>query len=190
MTTAERFADNILATFDQATREEFREGMIWYHKANALAWELDFINPRRAAGVIAALSPMLRWEVNVRLARKVYAGEDYIPCLPANAEKAKKIRNGWEPLDFLGKGQKVISFFHNIANPWDDSPEFVTVDKHAIDIANGFISPYENSYQGITPRIYAEYRMGYVIAAEARNINPKQMQAITWLAHKNMKWGK
>ena len=56
--------DNILSTFDRATAAEIDAGKTWYLAANALAWEIDPMRPYNGAGVIAALSPRLRWDKN------------------------------------------------------------------------------------------------------------------------------
>jgi hypothetical protein len=187
MPTATDYAQNVLSVFYCATDTEYNDGMEWYSRANDLAFELDPNRVDHAAGVIAALSPMMRWEKNVELARLVYTGADYIPCLPANAAKAKAIYNGAAPLDILG-GNKVRTFFTNILDPFSDDPAHVTIDKHAIDIARGFISPYVDSYKGIGKRVYAEFAEAYVIAAEECGVRPLQVQAITWVTHKRMKW--
>lgn len=187
MPTTRDYAKNIVSVFDCATDEEIASGMNWYSRANDLAFDLDPKRIAHAAGVIAALSPMMRWEKNMELATLVYSGADYIPCLPANAAKAKAIYNGGEPLDILG-GQKVRTFFTNIMHPDSDNPAHVTIDKHAIDIARGFISPYVDSYKGIGKAVYAELSEAYVIAAAEVGVRPLQVQAITWVAHKRMKW--
>lgn len=186
--TTTNYVDNILSVFDSATDAEYNEGMYWYINANGIAWGLDHINYKRAAGVIAALSPLLRWEKNVEYAGLVYAGETKIPYLPKNVEKAIAIRNGWNPLDILS-GQKVVSFYNNIVNPYSGDPRLVTVDKHAADIANGIVTGYKNG-PSITTRLYRDMAAAYVIAANEADILPNQMQAVTWTAWRNLKKNK
>lgn len=180
------YVDNILDVFDRATDSEFAHGMIWYNRANAIAWGLDHLNFRRGAGVIAALSPLLLWEKNVEYARMVYAGATYIPCLQKNAAKAIAIKNGWNVLDHLS-GPKVVSFYHNIVNPYTDDPRFVTIDKHAFDIAMGMTgNPYKGG-KAVTQKLYPILRSAYCIAANEAGIRPLQMQAVTWECWRNMK---
>lgn len=189
MTTTTDYVDNILDVYSRATDEEYAHGLIWYNRANAIAWGLDHLNYKRAAGVIAALSPLLSWNKNVEYAGLVYAGETRIPCLQKNAAKAILIKNGWNPLDYLS-GPKVVSFYHNIVNPYSDDPRHVTIDKHAFDICIGDMdNPYKNG-KAVTAALYPVMRTAYVIAANEAGVRPLQMQAITWEAWRNMKNGK
>lgn len=188
-TTQTAYVDNILSVFDHATPSEYRHGMVWYNRANAIAWRLDHLNYRRAAGVLAALSPLLSWNKNVEYAELVYAGETNIPCLKKNAAKAILIKNGWNVLDHLS-GPKVVSFYHNIVDPYSDDPAHVTIDKHAFDIAIGDMdNPYKNG-KAVTAALYPVMRNAYVTAAHERGIRPLQMQAVTWEAWRNEKNGR
>lgn len=183
------YTQNILATFDRATDADVQAGMYWYNEANALAWELDHVMPRRAAGVIAALSPRLRWDKNALYARLAYdlKGYDinevsnYIPALGNSRIKALKMVNGAMPEDVLGKGLKTNAFYDNILNPL--TSERVTVDKHAFNIANGERTGYDVT---ITDKVYREIESAYVSAAHIAGIAPLQMQAITWVAWRNL----
>lgn len=180
--------DNILATFDSATASEIAAGKSWYLAANALAWELDPMRPWNGAGVIAALSPRLRWDKNVSYARMAYnlkgypldiAG-NYIPALGNSRIKALRMVNGAHVSDVLGKGLKTNAFWHNILNPYTSNA--VTVDKHAFNIANGERTRYDVV---IKDKDYREIANLYREAARIAGIAPLHMQAITWLAWRN-----
>lgn len=186
--TITEYTDNILSIFADATPDEYREGMTWYNNANAFAWELDWVNPRRAAGIIAVLSPLISWEKNKDNARRVYAEDENIPYIKKNVAKAYAILNGWNPLDVVS-GPKVTAFYHNIVNPYSDDPNHVTIDKHAADICLGYSTPYENFSRFIDKNRDA-MAIAYVDAAHEANILPLQMQAITWTAWRNMKSAK
>lgn len=187
MTTT--YVDNILSVLDRATDREFTEGMYWYNAANALAWELDHLDIRRSAGVIAALSPRLRWDKNVAYARlafslKGYAidmVENYIPTLRNSRLKALAMVNGALPRDVLGKGLKTNAFYDNILRPYDS--QRVTVDKHAFDIANGIRTGYSTV---IKDKDYRIIEKAYIEAAYEAELMPLQVQAITWVAWRNM----
>ena len=187
MTTAT--VDNILSTFDRATAAEIHEGKTWYLAANALAWELDPMRPYNGAGVIAALSPRLRWDKNALYARMAYNLKgypidevaNYIPALGNSRTKALRMVNGEHVSDVIGKGLKTRAFWHNILNPYDSNE--VTVDKHAFNIANGERSGYDIS---ITDKAYREIADLYRDAAHVAGIAPLQMQAITWVTWRNM----
>lgn len=180
--------DNILDVYDFATPSEYSEGMTWYNNANGIAWSLDWINYKRAAGVIAALSPLLSWNKNVEYAGLIMGGANDAPCLKKNVAKAVAIRDGWNPLDVLS-GIKVTSFYQNIVNPYSDDVRHVTIDKHAYDIAvNDMTRPYKGS--SVSKGKYLDIASAYIEAAHEANILPLQMQAITWTAWRNMKRGK
>lgn len=187
MTHAE-MVDNILNVFDLATPQEYAQGMGWYINANGIAWGLDHINYKRAAGVIAALSPLLSWDKNVEYAKAIMAGANDAPCLKKNVAKAIAIRDGWNPLDILS-GIKVTSFYQNIINPYSDDIRHVTIDKHAHDIAiNDMNVPYKGS--SVSKGKYLAIAAAYIEAANDVDILPLQMQAVTWTAWRNMKRGK
>ena len=184
--------DNILSTFDRATAAEIDAGKSWYLAANALAWEIDPMRPYNGAGVIAALSPRLRWDKNEAYARLAYSlkGYDisevanYIPTLNNSRTKALRMVNGEHVSAVLGKGLKTNAFWDNILNPY--TSEAVTVDKHAFDIANGVRTGYSTV---ITDKAYREVANLYREAAHIVGIAPLHMQAITWISWRNMNAG-
>lgn len=180
--------DNILSTYYAATADEIHAGKTWYLAAHSLAWELDPMRPWNGAGVIAALSPRLRWDKNVSYARLAYSlkgyaiddASNYIPTLTNSRVKALRMVNGEHVSDVLGKGLKTNAFWDNILNPYDS--EAVTVDKHAFDIANAERTSYSTV---ITDKAYREIASLYRDAAHIAGIAPLQMQAITWVAWRN-----
>ena len=180
--------DNILSTYYAATADEIHAGKTWYLAANALAWEIDPMRPWNGAGVIAALSPRLRWDKNEAYARLAYSlkgyaiddASNYIPTLTNSRIKALRMVNGEHVSDVLGKGLKTNAFWDNILNPY--TSEMVTVDKHAFDIANGIRTSYSTV---ITDKAYREIASLYRDAAHIAGIPPLHMQAITWVAWRN-----
>lgn len=126
---------NIINKYREASPEFRSGGHEWYYKAHETAAKIGQGDVRRGAGIIAALSPLSDWERNVREAHElVKTGGVKSALLPANVVKAQRIHAGEDPEAVLG-GNKVVNFFHNIHNP--DSPEHVTIDRHAYDIAMG-----------------------------------------------------
>jgi hypothetical protein len=172
-------ARNILSVIKSASLSQTREGMEWYVEANAIATDINPANPDCAAGVIAALSPMQRWEVNVRNARLAfengYAGGTFF----RNAIKADRIMAGKDWRDVL-KGHKVRNFAALISNPADFNS--VCIDRHAFDIAVGRVT--DDSSRKILERVgvYDKFVQAYKNAAESLDILPWQVQAITWVA--------
>lgn len=171
---------NVLGTYERATEAMKSDGLAWYKEAHDFCLSLDY-DVERAAGVVAALSPNNRWDNNMRMAERLYSQGHGERCgLGANVTKAMKIYNGAAPLDVLG-GNKVRAFYLSIAHP-DDMSVVPVIDRHAFDIAVGKIT--DTKSRGIlkSDKVYNSFADVYVEAASAAGIGPKQMQAATWVA--------
>ena len=192
---------NICATFRSASSEDKSVGITWYAEAMSLACELDPIMPERAAAVLAVLSPLKSWRMNMRLARQAYGMYSMFPvgkphplaspemlalslgAFRRNGAKAFRILNG-EPIDQNVKGDKVSRFYSNIVGDMNN----VTVDRHAIDIACGkVLSDSERSKVIAGKNGYSNVARKYVSAARILSremgvyITPPQVQAVTWV---------
>ena len=160
------------------------QGVTWYNRARAHAALLDPNNVSRAAGILAALSPLNSWPQNMRLASEVYAGNRSIGYMSNGANKAYRIFDGEAPLDVLS-GNKVRSFYLNIIG--DDSVETVTVDRHAVDIACGRVCNDKVRSHWTGGKRYWLTAQMYVRAAQIINsefnteFTGAQIQAITWV---------
>lgn len=177
------YAWNILDVWRKATPAQLNEGMTWYDTARNSAMELDPKNVERAAGIIAALSPMVNWSRNLEMARFVYAnGHANGLGLGGNCRKAEAILSGANPLDILG-GDKVRSFYMTIADP--ANAELVVIDRHAFDIALGRV--HSDADRKIGKRVYRMLSEAYRNAATIANVTPSQMQAVTWVTHRALK---
>lgn len=176
MTNTAPFTRRILSVYRAATPEDHSEGMGWYDEARSFAESLD-TDVSRAAGVIAAVSPMLSWPRNQTVARAIYAGKREGLCLPNSVKAAARIMDGEHPLDVLN-GPKVRAFYMAIMGEGDS----VTLDRHAIDIAVGRpLSDTERAvYMGARNR--RVILAAYVNAAHRAGVSPAAMQAITWVA--------
>ena len=101
-------------------------GSDWYPRARGFARELSREHGgglARPAGIIAALSPQLQWNVNRRIAAHYMAhGEPGEGCLRLSDERAHAIWRGHRPLDILG-GPKTRAFYCAIMG--DDSAAVV-----------------------------------------------------------------
>lgn len=177
------YAWNVLDVWRKATPDELNEGLEWYSIAHNAAIELDPKNVTRAAGIIAALSPMVNWKRNLEMARFVYAnGHANGLGLRGNCRKAEAILNGSDPLDILG-GEKVRTFFQTIVNPGIDG--LVVIDRHAFDIALGKV--HSDRDRKIGKRVYRELSVAYQQAATIADVTTPQMQAVTWVVHRARK---
>ena len=205
MTTTKPRVQNITRAFRAASTADRAEGLFWYNRAWNLALELDPINPKRAVAVMAVLSPRVRWDRNMYLARKAYAmhGAAFLHsswgmpnpfrspqmfsvgfgCLGNSAQKAFRILAG-EDIFTVMSGEKVNAFYNNICG--DD--DYVTVDRHAIDIAVGKVLDDNARAKAIAGKDgYSTVAKMYVSAAKILSreygfyITPPQVQAVTWV---------
>jgi hypothetical protein len=170
----------ILAAFDSASAADMAEGERWYETARATAEALaagTLLTIEHAAGVIAALSPRVRWETNVAAAATMIATAGRSVVMPSvagynrNCEKAWAIANGADPAEILG-GPKVTSFYANICG--DENA--VTIDVWAARAAEG-----ESNVNAPSGNRYRELAEAYRLAARARNVSPMVMQATVWV---------
>lgn len=171
----------ILHAFDNASASDMAEGERWYETARITAQALaagTSLSVSHAAGVIAALSPRVRWETNVAAAATMIShagiGGRVMPSVAGynrNCEKAWMIANGVSPSDVLG-GPKVTSFYANIMG----DEQAVTIDVWAARVAEGISNKNAPSGKRYTNMVDA-YRM----AARARNVSPMVMQATVWV---------
>lgn len=179
----------IVDVWRQATVAELVAGLDWYKDANALAVELAPANPNAAAGVIAALSPMMDWEQNKVVARRAYADGKASGALFSNCKKADRILAGERPEDVLG-GNKVRAFYSIIADP---SSTAVCVDRHAFDIAVGRVTNNESRQALSRKGVYESFANAYVRAARVivretgMDVTAAQVQAVTWVTWRRLK---
>jgi len=97
------YSEKLIRVFENATPTDLRIGRSWYPDA----WDISVGMARgygfpaqNVAAAIAALSPMLRWDLNVEYARKlvraVRDGED--PMLPVFRSNLRKAVDAQTPL--------------------------------------------------------------------------------------------
>lgn len=183
-------AARILDVYRLATLQELEDGLNWYRDAHAVAVALDPARPHAAAGVIAAMSPMMSWGQNVNVAARAYADGRATGGLFRNCAKADAILAGAEPLDVL-RGDKVCNFYKAIADPNDGSA--VVIDRHAFDIAVGRITNDKSRAALGRKGVYESFARAYVRAAKTvaaetgMDMSPSAMQAITWGTWRRLK---
>ena len=180
----------ILKVYRSATSDEIEFGMKWYaiakRDATKIAKEFG-ISVNTTVGVIAALSPNLGWNLNVRAARDLIGAftdgrnmdDVIVSAYPANKRKA------WDMLEqkmvrkkaLMAKlnGRKTTAFFANIIGL-----DVVTVDGHAKNIHDGLRRVLKNNNVGV--KEYGIIADAYYKAADTVGIKGYQMQAITWVA--------
>lgn len=183
--------DNVLSLYRSSSFSSFSEGMTWYGEAHDFARSLDGDRFHRAAGIIAALSPLSAWANNKRKTAQFYDQNGVIAWngtangigLSRNVRKAERIWNGEDALDVL-TADKTRNFFLTIVEP-DRGDHMPVIDRHAFDIANGFVS--SDAARGTLGRkaVYETYASAYNEAAVRAGIPVQYLQAITWVEWRN-----
>jgi len=170
----ETLAANIRKVRSRVSCEQVREGAKWYLDAHALARAIGKGDVRKGAGIIAALSPRMRWERNVTLA--IDAGNGNVHGgMSASLRKVQAILDGADPIDVLPMSAKTGCFYMNILDPAD--PDTVTIDVWAHRVATGDIT----SAGPRSPRDYWECVAAYVIVAGEYGEPGNHTQAGCWV---------
>lgn len=165
---AELFAEHYRAAGESTAQ---LEGSTWYRRSRCAARSLARANGctlSQAAGVIAAISPRMRWGANLRLADAILKGEQVTGVFGANLAKAHRIMAGERPLDVLG-GNKVRAFYRAIMG--DESS--VVIDVWMLRAAGW-------DKRSLTPRKYQRVAAALTEAAKAVGVSLADFQAIVW----------
>lgn len=177
------YADNILAVYARATDAERADGASWYRMAHDIAVDIANGDAWKGAGVIAAFSPMQKWDINVRNARNAFATGIATGHTKAMCAIAQRILDGEYAMDVL-KGDKTRAFCAAIATAGES--DIATIDRHAHDIAVNSLD-FTDSTRNIGKRLYREMADAYAIAATSAGISVNAMQAITWVVWRREK---
>lgn len=188
-------ARRLLAYWHTASDAQRAEGLNWYPSALAQCGALAKrygISAQAVAGVVAALSPGLRWEVNIDHAEQAIsawrngASVDRPSSWPVvgvygrnNVRKALAILAGADPLELFSErtSPKVRSFFLSILG---DQTQ-VCIDRHAIAAWRGA------SLNGATPIRKSELtaaRADYRLVADIVRVAPRDLQAVVWTVYR------
>lgn len=161
----------LIATWSKATDDDKRNGAAWYSSARkkcaSMAKEYG-VSHETAAGVVAALSPRLRWSVNVRAAERCLAGEQVPGVFRASLAKAERIRSGAPPLSVLS-GPKVRAFYSAIMG--DDSAAVVDI----------WVTRVVGWTKEVKAKAYERIATALRKAAELVGTSVCELQATTWV---------
>ncbi len=163
---------------NQSTPIHFKEGREWYPTGNLFCNGLSkefTVSLEIACGIVACLSPLKSWPVNMKIAKQFLEGKRNVHT-GLQVTKAEAILRG-EDIELCLGGLKTISFYHNLLNPPD--PNYVTIDRHMLWMFKGKPS--------ITPKQYYGYRDALKGYALDNNWIPSELQAVTWCAVKQIK---
>jgi hypothetical protein len=166
-------AANIRYARNAASADQIARGAAWYPEAHEMALIVGHGDIRKGAGVIAALSPRMFWERNVKLA--IDAGNGNVHgAMGSSLRKAQAILDGADPADILPMDKKTGQFFQNILDPANPVP--VTIDVWAYRVATGDAAATGPR----NARDYAECAAAYGIVADEHGETPNRTQAGTW----------
>lgn len=180
--THDTYCYNIMSVYRRATATERATEREWYATARDIALELSPGDVWRGAGVLSALSPLKKWELNVTLARNAFNTGIASGNIGQHNAKAQRILDGEFTLDVL-RGDKTRSFAEAIATGGMGS--IATIDRHAHDIAMGEV--FTDKTRKIGKRVYREMAAAFSECAEYAGEGVNAMQAITWVVWRNEK---
>ena len=171
----EAMASRLVDRWHATTPQRRFEGLMWYPQASAVAARLMPHDPERAAAVLAALSPRLGWEDNVRDAETVLGGaERPLRALPANQAVAWAALQADDPGAALS-GPKVRAFFAALTGDESAVPVDTWAARAALPADDS--RPLNRIGRAERARIESAYR----IAADFLNVAPRTLQATMWL---------
>lgn len=155
-----------------ANRHTVRDGATWYSRARrecARIAEANGLRTRTVVGIVAALSPRIAWDLNLRAAANVAAGRPAGAGLGRNVQKAVAIRNGLDPESILS-GPKVHAFYQAILG-----------DEYAIVIDVWILRALGHKGKNCTPKQYKKYAEIVRNSAVRCGCRAAEFQAIVWV---------
>jgi len=181
-----RYTRNIIHAYRRASPAQQLEGSRWYEIQGAIA------RVSGGPGVVAAISPGLRWGRNLWWARELTtawrAGRAERLRIPTysyrNVVKAIRILAGEDP-DLVLSGPKVRAFWRLLRDGGNEQD--VCVDGHSVLIAKGEQGTIrgEGSHAArVSVRQYALVAEAYRSAGRALRVQACRVQATTWLARR------
>ena len=190
--TRTKVKNNILRIWNMTSQEDRHD---WYLEANRFALDLstsgdccgiDRRSHSRACGVIAALSPMKRWENNKQIAKDLIETGNcgHTKTFVQKAKDILKSDGSDEAILEILSGNKISAFYLNIRYP--DEAKVMTIDRHALSIALGrWVT--DNQEMKMTTKQYEFFVQCYVQAAMQVGVSPLLMQSATWTKWRTIK---
>lgn len=175
--TPQQILNNLFNYYHQANDKQKADGLAWYDIAHqsckdvAAKYNLPLTI---VTGIVAALSPRMRWEDNIKYAEHFINGLD-IPVFKANLLKAERILAGNDPLDVLG-GPKTRAFYQNLSDPTCNS--VACIDSWMLRAAYSNLNLAGN----VTAYEYTTIENAVKVIAKQIGLLPLQVQAIIWVA--------
>jgi hypothetical protein len=171
---------------DKAFPSEIQAGKQWYKDRNLEVHKLSAetgYSPEQCAGVIAVLSPMVEWSLNIKYTRNFlkFKGKWKGPGFNINRKKALSILKG--NLEVI-RGPKVTAFYKTLLNPEHIIP---TIDTQMIAAFWKGIA-YRDDYKVVqqSDKRLEPIRQAVVEIAKENNWKVSECQAIIWIVFKRV----
>ena len=182
----ERIVENMQSVYNKCIDNDFMYGKGWYSRANLFSLALSEkygVSEMKAAGIIAALSPLKEWTLNKAMAEEFIRTKGKT-CRHTSIQalKARRILNyasTKKDVEVSLGGLKTINFFNNIYDP--SSKDHVTVDRHHIYLSLGWDA------QACTPKQYEFIKENTIILANELDLIPHELQSTLWVCWKRIK---
>lgn len=189
--SSELINENLEEIWQAVSLSSFIEGKQWYWLAHTIAQDIaDTYNVpiEVAVGVISSLSPQKSWEHNIELAKEFFeTGGMRVRHTGAISAKARLIYNSYKVyndrkgfIERVLNGPKIVSFFNNILNPYDNS--YICIDRHHLTCCLG-----NSKINTCTPKQYEFLRQETLKFAKKQNLLGSETQAILWTHYRNNK---
>jgi hypothetical protein len=187
---AEAIAKRLVRAYNRTTDTERVAGLAWYGRAADIVTNMaeTYGHPRETiAALIAALSPMNRWQSNLAGAetclRLHAAGEPATAAYGRTGTVNGNVRKAWRILDgdlAALSGPKVTAFAANLRG----DVGFLTLDTWAVRVAVGY-SHAEHFRSGEGAAQPGKHRgaltRGYRMAADRVGLPVAHLQAVLWV---------
>jgi len=186
-------AKNIMRVLLQASPEQYEQGLTAYQgyhdtlKVTAAKNDLDF---EKVVAAFSALSPGNKLELNFKdldtliVAVKTFkeASSIRLHCYSSCTQRAYEYLTGWETFKPTRGNSKTWNFYNNILNP--KSPDYVTIDRHAIEVWHGKEISEEARKKYFYKTKYNQIVDDFKKVVKQTGLLPQQIQAITWYTWK------
>lgn len=173
---------NILHYYNLAGKEEINAGLSWYKTANEICQEIGkfYHEPvEHVAGIMAALSPRVKWKVNIRFTgyffHIVKNGKERINL--GFSKNSLRAYNMYDTKSFVPTTIKTYDFYKSILGDSDSA----VVDIWAMRVALNQ-PKFQKTFK---PDHYKIVQRAYIDAAKHTDLLPSELQAITWTVIRN-----
>jgi hypothetical protein len=173
--------DRIVALYSSGDASQIARGNAWYPTAHDIAEMIGDGDVRMGAGILAALSVMKRWDMNVDLAYDAASGNVWGHTGPT-LDKVRAIMDGTPPENVLPMDLKTGNFYRCIVDPED--PEPIVIDRWAYRTATGDYETW-NHFGLSNKNRYASIALAYRLAARVVDDIPQRVQARCWVIEKD-----